>query len=196
MSDVTVNDATDGRSAYQRQQAGDWYHPADAELEAARQRGAALQERYNATPEADIATRQAILRELLGRVGEGCNLRSRVSCDYGTNIRLGDRVFMNFDCVLLDCAVIEIGDDTQIAPAVQIYTADHPLDPAARRSGLERARPVRVGRNVWIGGGAILLPGITIGDDAVIGAGAVVNRDVPAGAVVVGNPARVVRMAG
>jgi maltose O-acetyltransferase len=196
VSDVTVNDATDGRSAYQRQQAGDWYHPADAELEAARQRGAALQERYNATPEADIATRQAILRELLGRVGEGCNLRSRVSCDYGTNIRLGDRVFMNFDCVLLDCAVIEIGDDTQIAPAVQIYTADHPLDPAARRSGLERARPVRVGRNVWIGGGAILLPGITIGDDAVIGAGAVVNRDVPAGAVVVGNPARVVRMAG
>nr|WP_281378830.1 DapH/DapD/GlmU-related protein [Azospirillum oleiclasticum] len=103
---------------------------------------------------------------------------------------------MNFDCVLLDCAVIEIGDDTQIAPAVQIYTADHPLDPAARRSGLERARPVRVGRNVWIGGGAILLPGITVGDDAVIGAGAVVNRDVPAGAVVVGNPARVVRMAG
>lgn len=191
-----MSDATDTRSAYERQQAGDWYFPADAELEAARQRGAALQERYNATPEGDMATRQAILRAMLGRVGEGCNLRSRFSCDYGINIRLGDRVFMNFDCVLLDCAVIEIGDDTQIAPAVQIYTADHPLDPAARRSGLERARPVRVGRNVWIGGGAILLPGITVGDDAVIGAGAVVNRDVPAGAVVVGNPARVVRMAG
>jgi maltose O-acetyltransferase len=102
-------------------------------------------------------------------------------------------VFLNFNCVILDVVEVEIGDGTQIGPAVQIYTADHPRDPALRREGWEFGKPVRIGRNVWIGGGAILLPGVTVGDDALIGAGSVVTRDVPAGATVAGNPARIVR---
>jgi maltose O-acetyltransferase len=99
-------------------------------------------------------------------------------------------VFLNFNCVILDVVSVHIGDGTQIGPAVQIYTADHPRDAETRRSGLEFGRPVVIGKNVWIGGGAIILPGVTVGDDALIGAGSVVTRDVPAGATVVGNPAR------
>jgi maltose O-acetyltransferase len=108
----------------------------------------------------------------------------------GTNIRLGPGVFMNFGCIFLDVVEIAVGDGCQVGPAVQVLTADHPRDSALRRQGLESGRPVRIGRNVWIGGGAILLPGITVGDDAIIGAGSVVTRDVPAGATVAGNPAR------
>jgi maltose O-acetyltransferase len=130
------------------------------------------------------------LGELLGRVGEGVVLRPPFYCDYGYNIALGAGVFMNFGCVLLDVAAIEIGDGCQIGPSVQILTADHPRDPEMRRRGLESGKPIRIGRNVWIGGGAIVLPGVTVGDDAIIGAGSVVTRDVAAGATVVGNPAR------
>ncbi|RYX87315.1 MAG: sugar O-acetyltransferase, partial [Bradyrhizobiaceae bacterium] len=111
-------------------------------------------------------------------------------CDYGYNIHLGDNVFLNFNCVILDIVEVRIGDRTQIGPAVQIYAADHPRDAETRRSGLEFGRPVKIGADVWIGGGAIIVPGVTIGDGAVIGAGAVVTRDVPDGVTVVGNPAR------
>jgi maltose O-acetyltransferase len=117
-------------------------------------------------------------------------VKPHFACDYGFNIRAGRNLFVNYGCVFLDCAPIDIGDDVQIAPAVQLYTATHPLDPDVRRSGLEAARPIRIGDNVWIGGGAIVLPGVTIGDDVVIGAGSVVTRNVPAGAMAVGNPAR------
>lgn len=117
-------------------------------------------------------------------------IRPPFYCDYGYNISLGSNVFMNFNCVILDVCPVSIGDDCQIGPAVQIYAADHPLDPKVRRSGLESGRPVKIGNNVWIGGGAIILPGVTVGDNAVIGAGSVVTRDVPARATVVGNPAR------
>lgn len=110
--------------------------------------------------------------------------------DYGRNIHLGRGVFMNFGCVLLDVCEIRIGDGTEIGPYVQILTADHPRDPAARASGREFGRPITIGAQVWIGGGAIILPGVTIGDGATIGAGAIVTRDVPAGATVAGNPAR------
>ena len=110
-------------------------------------------------------------------------------CDFGYNIHLGRNVFMNFNCVLLDVARIEIGDFCQIGPNVQVYAADHPRDPAQRRAGLESGKPVSIGRNVWIGGGAIILPGLKIGDDSIIGAGSVVTHDVPAGATVAGNPA-------
>jgi maltose O-acetyltransferase len=128
--------------------------------------------------------------DLFGKIGQGAIVRSPVYVDYGFNIRLGDHAFLNFGCVLLDVAVIEIGDQTQIGPNVQILTADHPRDPRERETGLERGIPVKIGRNVWIGGGAIILPGVTVGDDAIIGAGAVVTRDVPNGATVAGNPAR------
>ena len=133
----------------------------------------------------------AVLWRLLGGVGAGSVVRAPFYCDYGYNIFLGERVFLNFGCVLLDVCRIEIGDRTQIGPGVQIYAADHPRDAATRRRGLECGKPVRVGRDVWIGGGAVILPGVTVGDDAVIGAGSVVTRDVAAGATVMGNPARV-----
>src|SRR3546814_1619754 len=111
--------------------------------------------------------------------------------DWSSDVCASDLVFLNFNCVILDVCEVTIGDRTQIAPGVQILTADHPRDPAARATGLEFGRPVRIGRNVWIGAGALILPGVTIGDDALVGAGSVVTRDVPAGATVAGNPARV-----
>jgi maltose O-acetyltransferase len=120
-------------------------------------------------------------------------IRPPFFCDYGYNIHLGDDVFLNFNCVILDVAGVVIGDRTQIGPAVQIYAADHPRDAATRRSGLEFGRPVRIGADVWIGGGAIILPGVTIGDGAVIGAGSVVTRDVGNEQAVAGNPARPLR---
>ena len=118
-------------------------------------------------------------------------IRPPFHCDYGFNIRLGARVFLNFNCVILDVVEVTIGDLTQIGPGVQILAADHPRDPALRASGLELGRPIRIGRNVWIGAGAIILPGVSIHGDAVVGAGSVVTRDVPAGVTAFGNPARV-----
>jgi len=171
--------------------AGELYRASDPELVAARLRAQELLVRYNASAPADAGARSALLRELFGAVGDGATVMPRFSCDYGFNITAGRNLFVNYDCVFLDVAPIEIGDDVQIAPAVQLYTATHPLDPAVRRAGLEGGLPIRIGHNAWIGGGAIVLPGVTIGDDAVIGAGSVVTRDVPAGVVVVGNPARV-----
>ena len=170
--------------------AGELYRASDPELVEAHLRAQELLVRYNATGPRAVDERTAILRDLFGAVGEGTTVKPRFACDYGFNIRAGRNLFVNYDCVFLDVAPIEIGDDVQIAPAVQLYTATHPLDPAVRRSGLEGGRPIRIGHNVWIGGGAIVLPGVTVGDDAVIGAGSVVTRDVAPGAVVVGNPAR------
>src|SRR5690606_4170227 len=147
--------------------------------------------RYNATLEWSATDRHALLLERLGAVGQGVEVRPPFHCDYGFNIRLGEGVFLNFNCVILDVVEVRIGDGTQIGPAVQILTADHPRDGAERASGIEWGKPIRIGRNVWIGGGAVILPGVTIGDDAVIGAACVVTKDVPPGATVVGNPARV-----
>jgi maltose O-acetyltransferase len=169
--------------------AGEPYRASDPELVEARLRAQELLARYNAIAPRETGTRDAVLRQLLGAVGQGPTVMPRFACDYGFNIRAGDNLFVNYDCVFLDCAPIDIGDDVQIGPAVQLYTATHPLDAALRRSGIEGAQPIRIGHNVWIGGGAIVLPGVTIGDDAVIGAGSVVTRDVARGAVVVGNPA-------
>ena len=173
--------------------AGELYRASDPELVAANLRAQELLARFNTSAPSDASARDAVLRELFGAVGDGTVVKPRFSCDYGFNIRVGRNLFVNYDCVFLDVAPIDIGDDVQIAPAVQLYTATHPLDPAVRRSGLEAGRPIRIGDNVWIGGGAIVLPGVTIGDDAVIGAGSVVTRDVAAGMVVAGNPARPLR---
>jgi len=171
--------------------AGELYHPDAPELLAELADCAAWLARYNAALGAPDSW-DALLRERLGAVGEGAILRPPFHCDYGYNIHLGSRVFLNYNCVILDTARVTIGDDTRIGPAVQIYAADHPRDPAVRRSGLECGRPVTIGANVWIGGGAIILPGVAIGDDAIVGAGSVVTRDVPSGATVAGNPARLV----
>jgi maltose O-acetyltransferase len=147
--------------------------------------------RYNATLDATPAERRALLLERLAAAGDGAMIRPPFHCDYGLNISLGAGVFLNFNCVILDVVAVSIGDGTQIGPAVQILAADHPRDPAVRAAGLEFGRPISIGRNVWIGGGAIILPGVSIGDDALIGAGSVVTRDIPAGATAFGNPARV-----
>ena len=166
------------------------YDPGDPELQADQTAAKQWMARYNAAMAASPTERRDLLRQKMGEVGEGAIIRPPFYCDYGYNVRLGRGVFMNFNCVVLDVCEVEIGDQTQIGPGVQILTADHPRDPAQRAEGIEFGRSVTIGRNVWIGGGAIILPGVTIGDDAVIGAGSVVTRDVPEGATAVGNPAR------
>jgi maltose O-acetyltransferase len=173
--------------------AGELYRSADPELVEDVQRAQRLLREYNAIPFGDTGAAMAHLRRLLGSVGDGTVIRPFFACDYGYNVRLGINAFINFNCVFLDCALIEIGDNLQMGPAVQMYTAAHPLEADVRRSGLEYARPIRIGHDVWIGGGAIILPGVTIGDGSVVGAGSVVVHDVPSASVVVGSPARIVR---
>jgi maltose O-acetyltransferase len=167
------------------------YDPGDAELQADQSAAQHWMARYNASLAASPAERRDLLRQRLGEVGEGAVIRPPFHCDYGYNIRLGRNVFLNFNCVILDVCEVDIGDGTQIGPGVQILTADHPRNATERAQGIEFGRPIVIGSNVWVGGGALILPGVTIGDDAVIGAGAVVTRDVPAGATAVGSPARV-----
>ncbi len=176
------------RSEKQKMLAGEIYNAEDPTLISERLHTAALLHKYNSTPH-HPATHQPLLREILASCGEHSTIRPPFFCDYGYNIHLGSGVFLNFNCVLLDVNTIEIGDRTQIGPAVQIYAADHPRDPEVRRANLECGKPVRIGRNVWIGGGSIILPGITIGDDAIIGAGSIVTHDIPSGITVIGNPA-------
>lgn len=180
------------RTEKEKMLAGELYDASDAVLQADQAAAHAWLARYNAALGLAPSARHALLREGIGAVGIGVDVRPPFHCDYGYNIRLGDGVFLNFNCVILDVCEVVIGDRTQIAPGVQILTADHPRDPRQRATGLEFGRPVRIGRNAWIGAGALILPGVTIGDDALVGAGSVVTRDVPAGATVVGNPARVV----
>jgi maltose O-acetyltransferase len=180
----------DRRTEKQKMLAGDLYRAVGDELAADNLRADRLTRAYNATGADEAERRAALLRDLLGAVGEGVVIRPPFRCDYGYNIRLGSGVFVNFGCIFLDVVGIAVGDGCQIGPAVQVLTADHPRDPALRRQGFESGKPVRIGRNVWIGGGAIILPGVTVGDDAIIGAGSVVTRDVPTGATVAGNPAR------
>ena len=174
----------------QKMLAGQLYHGNDPEIQADQQSAKAWMVRYNAALGATADERRELLRKRLAAVGNGAVIRPPFHCDYGYNISLGADVFLNFNCVILDVVTVTIGEGTQIGPAVQIYTADHPRDPVVRRSGAEFGRPIAIGRNVWIGGGAIILPGVTIGDGAVIGAGSVVTRDVAAGAIARGNPAR------
>jgi maltose O-acetyltransferase len=187
------SEAMTNRSEKQKMLAGELYNSTGSELTGERQAAQRLLARYNATEPDDAAGRLALLRQLLGAVGDNPDIQPRFHCDYGHNIRLGRNCFINYNCVFLDCAPIEIGDGLQMAPAVQLYAAYHPLDRGARVAGWEAAKPIRIGSGVWIGGGAIVLPGVTIGDGAVIGAGSVVTRDVPANGVAVGNPARIVR---
>jgi maltose O-acetyltransferase len=170
--------------------AGELYVADCPELAADNARANAWMDRFNARLAMPAEERQAMLRELFASVGDGAFVRPPFHCDYGYNISLGAGAFLNFNCVVLDVVEVSIGEMTQIGPGVQILAADHPRDPAQRRRRLEFGRTVRIGANVWIGGAALILPGVTIGDDAIIGAGAVVTRDVPPGAVAFGNPAR------
>lgn len=181
------------RSELEKMQAGELYDPCDPELGAARLRARQLSRRFSAMPDDDGKGRISLLRELFGSVGEGSWVEPEFRCDYGFNIHVGRRFFANFNCVILDVCEVHIGDDCLIGPQVGIYTAMHPLDATERSSGREYGRPVTIGNQVWIGGGAIINPGVTIGDRAVIASGAVVTKDVPADTVVGGNPAVVLR---
>ena len=170
--------------------AGDLYRPGDPAIQAEQAATKTWLVRYNGASAAPASERRAILRERMADVGEGAVIRPPFHCDYGFNIHLGRDAFLNFGCVILDVVDVEIGEGAQIGPGVQIYAADHPRDPAQRRNGLEFGRPVHIGPFAWVGGGAIILPGVTVGADAVVGAGSVVTRHVPRGVTVAGNPAR------
>jgi maltose O-acetyltransferase len=172
--------------------AGELYDPLDIELVQARDRARDLCQDLNATREGDKDARRTILKKLFGRGGESVWMQPPFFCDYGSNILLGERVFFNFNCVVLDVCMVEIGDFTLFGPAVQIYTATHPMNPELCRKQ-EFAKPIKMGSDVWVGGGAIICPGVNIGSKSVIGAGSVVTRDIPDGVFVAGNPCRVIR---
>ena len=178
--------------AFARMASGAPYDPREAELVALRRAAESLAAAINATAGLDRGVRQPLLSALFGQ-WEGVELRPPVHVDYGRNIFVGADSFVNYGTVFLDICPIRIGPRAQIGPYVQFLTADHPRDAAARAAGTEWGRPITVGADVWIGGGAILLPGVRVGDGAIIGAGAVVTRDVAAGATVAGNPARPIK---
>lgn len=182
----------DGRSMKERMLAGDLY-VTDAEILADQARSQQLMATYNTSAADDARYRRRLLEELLDSVGEDTEIRPPFYVDYGSRITFGARCFANFGLVALDVAPITIGDDVQIGPHVQLLTPTHPLEPGPRRDKWESAAPITIGDNVWLGGGVIVLPGVTIGADTVVGAGSVVTKDLPAGVVAVGNPARVVR---
>ncbi|AGA24608.1 sugar O-acetyltransferase [Singulisphaera acidiphila] len=180
------------RSERDKMLAGEMYDPLDPDLCVIRDRARDLCQALNATREAQQEERQRILRDLFGAGGESVLMQPPFFCDYGSNILLGERVFFNFNCVVLDVAHVRIGDYTLFGPSVQIYTATHPLNHELRRK-TEFAKPIEIGSDVWVGGAAIICPGVKIGSRSVIGAGSVVTRDIPEGVVAAGNPCRVIR---
>ena len=180
------------KSARQKMLAGELYDPMDPELVSARERARDLCQALNATREAEQDERRRLARELFGAGGETVWMQPPFFCDYGSNIELGERVFFNFNCVVLDVCPVRIGSFSLFGPAVQIYTPIHPFNAELRRRE-EFGKPVEIGADVWVGGGAIILPGVRIGPRAVIGAGSVVTRDVPDGVFAAGNPCRVIR---
>ena len=180
------------RSEREKMLAGELYDPLDAELVATRERARNLCQELNATREAEEETRRRILRDLFAAGGDSVWMQPPFFCDYGSNIELGERVFFNFNCVVLDVCRVRIGAYSLFGPAVQIYTPMHPFDAALRRKE-EFGKPVEIGSDVWVGGGAIVLPAVRIGSRSVIGAGSVVTRDVPDGVFAAGNPCRVIR---
>ena len=180
------------RSEKEKMLVGELYQPLDPELVQARERARDLCHDLNATRERDQNARRTILTQLFGRGGDSVWMEPPFYCDYGSNILLGKRVFFNFNCVVLDVCMVKIGDFTLFGPAVQIYTATHPLNADLRRKK-EYAKPIEIGSDVWVGGGAIICPGVKIGSKTVIGAGSVVTKDIPEGVLAVGNPCRVIR---
>jgi maltose O-acetyltransferase len=180
------------RSERDKMLAGELYDPLDRELVVAREKARNLCQALNATREAEQEERRRIVRELFGAGGETAWMQPPFFCDYGSNIRLGERVFFNFNCIVLDVCQVTIGDYTMFGPAVQVYTATHPMNAELRRTQ-EFSKPIEIGSDVWIGGGAIICPGVRIGSRSVIGAGSVVTRDVADGVFAAGNPCRMIR---
>lgn len=183
----------DPRSQRERMLAGDLYIGGDPESARIAQRAVQLADAYHRAAVADEGAARPLLAELLGSLGEGAFIKPPLYVDYGENIHVGARTFVNYNLTALDVVSITIGEDCQIGPNVQLLTPTHPLDPKPRRDKLEAAQPITIGDNVWLGGGVIVCPGVTIGENSVVGAGSVVTRDIPANVVAVGNPARVIR---
>jgi maltose O-acetyltransferase len=183
------------KSEKEKMLAGELYDPLDEQLCRERQRARDLCQALNATREDEKEERARLLAELLGRATD-IWVQPPFFCDYGSNITVGEKVFFNFNCVVLDVMPVRIGSNVLFGPSVQIYTATHPIDAAERRKWLESAKPVEIASDVWIGGAAIICPGVKIGARSVIGAGSVVTRDIPADVVAVGNPCRVIRHLG
>lgn len=181
-------------SERERMLAGELYLSADPELVAARLRARRLLRAYNASAPDEPARRRALLTELFGRLDGRIEIEPPFFCDYGANIEAGDNLYMNFGCVVLDSGRVSFGVNVMLGPAVQIYAATHPTDPVIRRTGRELAAPVVIGDDVWIGGGAIVCPGISIGAGSTIAAGSVVTRDIPPRVIAAGNPCRVLRV--
>ena len=175
---------------------GKLYDVSDAELVAGRVRARRLWQRYNQTDPEDVAGRATLLRELLGAIGDGSVIEPPFYCDYGSQIEVGQKVFINMNCTFLDPSLIRIGDEVQIGPGVQLLTASHPRDAEARAEGPEFALPIKLGPRVWLGGGVVVCPGVTIGEGTTIGAGSIVTRNIPAGVIAMGNPCVPVREAG
>ena len=180
------------KSELEKMLAGELYESLDAELVRLRERARDLCRALNATNESQQVERRALLEQLLGGGGDSAWIQPPFFCDYGSNIRLGQKVYFNFNCVVLDVCEVTIGEHTMLGPAVQLYTATHPLDAAERRRA-EYGKPIEIGADCWIGGGAIILPGVKIGAKSVIGAGSVVARDIPGGVAAAGNPCKVLR---
>jgi maltose O-acetyltransferase len=180
------------RTERQKMLAGEPYDPMDPELVAGRDRARNLCQALSATRESETEARLELVTSLLGAGGDSAIIQPPFYCDYGTNIELGQRVFFNFNCVVLDVCRVRIGDFTMFGPAVQIYTPMHPMNAELRR-GKEYGKPVEIGSDVWVGGGAMILPGVHVGSRSVIGAGSVVTRDIPADVFAAGNPCRVIR---
>ena len=172
---------------------GELYRADDPELEKDLARAQRLLDVFNSSKHDEHQLRDNLIRELLGSVGANVTIKPTFRCDYGTYISIGDGTFVNYDCVMLDVARIRIGAACQLAPGVQLLTATHPLDPVARLDGWESARPITIADNVWLGGAVIVCPGVSIGENSVVGAGAVVTKDLPANILAVGNPARILR---
>lgn len=178
---------------FEKMLSGELYNAADANLVALRNRARRLTRNFNQTTEEDLDKRRTLLNELFGEAGENIFIEPPFYCDYGCNIYAGKNLFMNFGCVILDCAEVHFGESVLCGPNVQIYTATHPLNATVRSAGPEYAEPIKIGNRVWIGGGSIICPGVSIGDNSTIGAGSVVTKDIPPNVFAAGNPCRVIR---
>lgn len=177
----------------QKMLAGELYDPLDKQLCDDRLRTRLLIKALNDTREDEVAERLRILKELIPQSGSGLWLQPPFYCDYGSNMVLGEKVFFNFNCVVLDVMEVKIGSRTLLGPNVQIYTATHPIHYKERASGLEYAKAIQIGEDVWVGGSAVICPGVSIGDRCIIGAGSVVTKNIPSDVFAAGNPCRVIR---
>ncbi|MEM8611011.1 MAG: sugar O-acetyltransferase [Cyanobacteria bacterium P01_H01_bin.105] len=188
-----MSQSNTGKSMRERMLAGENYIASDPELSKMHLHAQQILQVFNHSPPNATQERQTLLEDLFGVLGSNSEIKPPFRCDYGSHIFAGENLFINYDCVILDCNNVHLGDRVLLGPKVQIYTATHSLNPAERKDGWEFALPIKIGNDVWIGGGAIVCPGVTIGNGSTIGAGSVVTRDVPSKVLAVGNPCRIIR---